>query len=115
MASAIDKVPNKYGPPCSAKHSRQIAVILSISACAPAQTLKSGWRAFRFIGKAERILAKPECISPQIERQRARAPCLAGNSPAFGLTSFKYSAIARVSHTRMPSCVKDGTRIDGDS
>src|SRR5271169_4371297 len=114
MASAIVNVPNKYGPPCSAKHSRQIVAIRSISACAPAHTLKPAWRALRFIGKAERKLPKPECISPQIERHRARAARLAGNNPALGLSSLRYSAIAKVSHTLIPSWVRHGTKIDGE-
>ena len=45
----------------------------SMSACAPLTTRKPGWCALRFIGSAERRFAKPECISPQIERQCARA------------------------------------------
>ena len=73
-------------------------------ACAPAQTLKLGWCAFRFIGSAERRLAKPECISPQIARQCARATRSAGSSPALGLSSSRYSAIASVSQTLTPSC-----------
>src|ERR1700730_2320348 len=62
----------------------------SMSACAPDQILKPEWRALRFIGSAERKLVNPECISPQIERQRARAGRSAGSSPASGLTSLRY-------------------------
>ena len=43
-----------------------------------------GWRAFRFIGSAERRLAKPEFISPQIERQCARAMRSAGQQAGLG-------------------------------
>mgnify|MGYP003694652663 CR=1 FL=1 len=99
----------------SAKHSRQIVVMRSISACAPDQILKPEWRALRFIGSADRKLANPECISPQIERQRRAAGRSAGSSPAFGRTSLRYSAIARVSQILMPSWVRQGTRIEGDS
>src|SRR6266849_2198551 len=87
----------------------------SMSACAPDQILKPEWRALRFIGNADRKLVNPECISPQIERQRARAGCSAGSSPAFGLTSLRYSAIAKVSQILVPSCVRHGTRIDGEN
>src|SRR6476659_948062 len=62
----------------------------SMSACAPVHTLKPGWRALRFIGSAERKLLKPECISPQMERQRARAVRSFGSRPARGLTSLRY-------------------------
>jgi hypothetical protein len=50
-------------------HSRQMAVMRSISPCAPAHDLNPGKRALMFIGSADRKLLKPECISPQIERQ----------------------------------------------
>jgi hypothetical protein len=69
----------------------------------------------RFIGSAERKLLKPECISPQTARQCARAARSSGISPAPGSSSLRYSAIASVSHTLMPSWVKQGTRNDGDS
>src|SRR5262252_3549805 len=87
----------------------------SMSACAPDHTLKPSRRAFKFIGNADRKLLNPECISPLIERQRARAAQSFGNSPAFGLISLTYSAMARVSQILMPSWVKHGTRIDGES
>ena len=35
-----------------------------------------------------------------------------GYIPALGHTSFRYSAIASVSHTVTPSCTRHGTRID---
>src|SRR3954447_10851624 len=97
------------------KQPFQIDKTRSISACAPAQILKLGWRAFKFIGSAERKLAKPECISPEIARQCARAARSLGKSPAFGFISATYSAIASVSHTDVPSCSRHGTRKDGDS
>ncbi|KAF7961509.1 hypothetical protein AWV80_32555, partial [Cupriavidus sp. UYMU48A] len=59
--------------------------------------------------------AKPECISPQIARQCARAARSSGSRPALGWISFRYSAIASVSHTVTPSWRRHGTRIDGDS
>src|SRR5438270_13216461 len=96
------------------KQPFQIDSTRSISACAPAQILKPGWRAFRFIGSAERRLAKPECISPEIARQCARAARSLGRRPALGLISARYSAIASVSQTDVPSCSRQGTRKDGD-
>src|SRR5581483_4778915 len=87
----------------------------SMSACAPAQTLKSGWCAFTFIGSAERRLEKPECISPETERQCARAVRACGSSPASGRISLRYSAIASVSQTLMPLWLRQGTRNDGDN
>src|SRR5580700_10169256 len=68
-----------------------------------------------FIGSAERMLLKPECISPETERQRARVAESLGSSPASGNFSFKYSAIASVSQTLMLPLTSDGTRNDGDS
>lgn len=76
---------------------------------------KPGKCARRFIGNAERNALKPECISPQIDRQCARALRSSGSNRACGRTSFRYSAIASVSHTVLPSCVRHGTRIDGDN
>src|SRR5271168_2716167 len=87
----------------------------SMSACAPDHILKPGRWALRFIGSADRRLVNPECISPQIERQRARAARSAGTSPPFGFTSLRYSAIASVSQILMPLWVRQGTRIDGES
>ena len=75
---------------------------------------KPGKCARRFIGNAERNALKPECISPQIDRQCARRRS-SGSSRACGRISFRYSAIASVSHTVLPSWVRHGTRIDGDS
>src|SRR5436309_2346318 len=69
MASASVRCgPNRNGPPQRAMHSRQIAVTRSMSPWARAHTLWPGKSAFRFIGRAERRLAKPECISPQMGR-----------------------------------------------
>jgi hypothetical protein len=58
-----------------------------MSGRAPAQIRKPGWRARRFIGSAERRFANPEFISPQIDRQCARATRSAGSRPAFGKVS----------------------------
>jgi hypothetical protein len=65
-------------------HSRHIVVMRSMSPRAPAQALKPGKCALMFIGNAERRLLKPECISPQIERQWARCARSVGNNPASG-------------------------------
>jgi hypothetical protein len=61
------------------------------------------------------MLLKPECISPEIERQRARAAWSLGRRPAPGFSSLRYSAIASVSQMLTPSWVRRGTRNDGDS
>ena len=58
---------------------------------------------------------KPEWISPQIDRQWARWTRSAGNRPASGITSLRYSPIASVSQTVAPSWRRQGTRIDDDS
>ena len=68
-----------------------------------------------FIGSDERSALNPECISPQIARQCARTARSAGSNAASGLISFRYSPIASVSHTRAPSCSRQGTRIEDDS
>src|SRR5437667_256780 len=67
-----------------------MATIRSMSPCARDQTLKPGKCALMFIGRAERRDVKPECISPQIARQWARALASAGNRPALRLTSSRY-------------------------
>src|SRR3984893_10440566 len=116
MASAMPGcLPNRKGPFESARHSFQIESTRATSAAAPAHILNPGKRPLMFIGKAERRLLKPECISPQIERQQARAARLLGSSPASGFTSLRYSAIASVSHTFTPPWVRQGTRKEGDS
>src|SRR3546814_7713760 len=86
----------------------------SISAWGPAQILKPVKCAFRFIGRAERRLEKPECISPLIDRQWARATRSVGSSPALGFSSLRYSAIARVSQIETLPSVSRGTRKEGD-
>src|SRR5712691_5695615 len=115
IASAKLGVPNRKGPRYAEKHSFQMVVIRSTSACAPDQILKPRRRALRFIGNADRKLLNPECISPQMERQRARAARSFGSSPAFGFSSLRYSAIARVSQILMPLWVRHGTKMDGES
>src|SRR6195256_3796350 len=115
MASAMVRSPNRNGPPDLARHSRQIVQMRSISPCARDQILKFGKWPFRLTGNDALKVVKPEWISPQIERQWARNTRSAGNSPASGLTSLRYSAIAIVSHTVAPSCRRHGTRIDDDS
>ena len=86
-----------------------------MSGWAPAQTLWPGNVPFRFIGNDARRLAKPEFISPLTDRQWARAMRSSGIRPAFGLISFRYCAIASVFQTFAPSCVRQGTRIEGAS
>src|SRR6516164_9000870 len=98
IASAMHGLsPNRNGPLEEARQSRQMAAIRSMSAWAPAQTLKPGCRALTFIGSAERRLPNPECISPETERQRARSARALGNNPASGQSSLRYSPIASVS------------------
>src|ERR1700688_1242765 len=115
MASAIERSPNRNGPPDLARHSRQIVHTRSISACARDQILKPGKCPLRLTGSEARSVVKPEWISPQMERQCARNMRSAGNSPASGMTSLRYSAIASVSQTVAPSCRRHGTRIDDDN
>jgi elongation factor P len=103
-------------PAEAASCSRQMAVIRSMSDWAPAQTLKPGWLAFRFIGRAARRLAKPECISPQMERQRARAARSLGSSPSLrqGLVQ-ELGDRQGVPDLRCRRTVRQGVRNDGDS
>ena len=115
IASAMVRSPNKYGPPDSARHSRQMVQTRSISACARDQILKPGKWPFRFTGSEARSVVKPEWISPQIERQCARWMRSAGNRPASGMTSLRYSPIASVSQMVAPSWRRHGTRIEDDS
>src|SRR5215467_767098 len=68
-----------------------------------------------FIGKAERRLLKPECISPETARQIARAAASCGSNPAFGNNSLRYSAIASVSQTLTDPLISDGTKKEGDN
>src|SRR5260370_26641862 len=89
-----------------------MVVMRSMSACAPDHILKPGRWALRFIGSADRRLVNPESISPQIERQRARAARSAGSSPAFGFTSLRYSAIATLSQILTPLWGKHEARLD---
>src|SRR5260370_3139220 len=72
----------------------------SISALAFDQILNCGKRPLMFIGSAWRRETKPECISPQIERQWARFALSLGNRPAFGAISLRNSPIASVSQKR---------------
>src|SRR5579864_8287901 len=107
-------LPNRYGPFQRSKHSCQILRIQSMSACAADHTTKLGLTLLRLTGSAERSAANPECISPQIERQRARASGSFGSKPALGLSSLRYSPIASVSQIEMPLWIRVGTRIDED-
>src|ERR1700733_10098592 len=116
IASAmVRRSPNRNGPPDLARQSSQISQTRSISAWARDQILKPGKCPFRLTGSDARKVVKPEWISPQIERQWARNTRSAGNNPAFGMVSLRYSAIASVSHTTAPSCRRHGTRIDDDN
>src|SRR3546814_1804572 len=85
----------------------------SISAWAPAQILKPGKCAFRFIGRAERRLEKPECISPLIDRQWARATRSVGSSPALGFSrseehTSELQSLMRISYAVF--CLKNKTK-----
>src|SRR3974390_731671 len=115
IASAMERSPNRNGPPDLARHSRQIVQTRSMSACARFQILKPGKCPFRLTGSEARSVVKPEWISPEIERQCARKIRSSGNRPASGLISLRYSAIASVSQTVAPSCRRHGTRIEDDS
>src|SRR3954453_537774 len=85
-----------------------------ISALTADHSVKSGRNRRRFIGKEPRSAAKPECISPDTERQWARALGSSGSMCAFGKVSFKYSARASVSHTTTSPWTRYGMRIDED-
>src|SRR5450432_872252 len=115
IASAMVRSPNRNGPPDLARHSCQIVQTRSMSACARVQILKPGKCPFRLTGSEARKVVKPEWISPQIERQCALRTRSAGNKPACGMASLRYSAIASVSQTVAPSWRRQGTRIDDDS
>jgi hypothetical protein len=67
------------------------------------------------MGSDDRRLTKPECISPEIERQRARSAGSLGSRPASGFHSWRYSPIASVSQITTLPCVRRGTRNDGAS
>src|SRR6266480_703924 len=115
IASAVVRSPNKNGPPDLARQSRQMVQTRSISACARDQILKPGKWPLRLTGSEALSVVKPEWISPQIERQCARSTRSAGSRPASGQTSLRYSAIASVSQTVAPWCLRQGTRIDDDN
>ena len=113
MQSAIvGSVPNRNGPFHMIRHSCQMEVILSISACADDHTVKPGRLNRKFIGKDERKAANPECISPEIERHLALAWFSRGSIPASGKFSLRYSAMAIVSQTLTSVCSRQGTRIE---
>src|SRR5579871_5349417 len=115
IASAVLRSPNRNGPPVSLRHSRQIWQMRSMSACARDQILKPGKWPFRLTGSDARNVANPEWISPEIERHLARKMRSRGIISACGMVSFRYSAIASVSHTVAPSWRRHGTRIDEDN
>ena len=83
----------------SGKSVTMMSVMRLISARTADQSVKSGRNSFRFIGSEPRNAANPECISPETERQCARAFGSSGSIRAFGKVSFRYSARASVSHT----------------
>ena len=72
-----------------------------------------GKDASMFIGQRPRSALKPECISAQTLRARARALASRGQSWRSGNFSARYSAMARVSHTTNPSSTSTGTRPVG--
>ena len=66
-----------------------------------------------FIGKWLRSAPKPECISAQTLRARARAFASCGQRCFSGKLSARYSAIASVSHTARSPSISTGTRPAG--
>ena len=76
---------------------------------------KSGNNDFMFIGRADRRLAKPECISAHTLRARARADRSVGQRFSAGYCSARYSAMASVSHTARPSSTSTGTLPTGET
>src|SRR5947209_1481102 len=84
IASAMLRSPNRNGPPEVARHSRQMEETRSMSACARDHILKFGKCPFKLTGSDPRKVVKPEWISPEIDRQCARATRSAGNNAASG-------------------------------
>jgi hypothetical protein len=68
-----------------------------------------------FMPKVLRSSPKPECISAQRLRARARWRRSAGHKAFSGWTSARYSAIASESQTAKPSSIRSGTRPVGAS
>jgi hypothetical protein len=66
-----------------------------------------------FMGQWVRSEPKPECISAQTLRARARACRSAGHSCLSGNFSAAYSAMASESQTAKPSSTRTGTRPAG--
>ena len=66
-----------------------------------------------FIGKWLRSAPKPECISAQTLRARARLLTSCGQSFLSGNRSATYSAMASVSHTARSPSTSTGTRPAG--
>ncbi len=60
-----------------------------------------------------RRLPKPECISAQMLRARARSATARGQSCFSGKVSARYSAIASVSHTTRSPSTSTGTFATG--
>jgi len=106
--------PNSMGPPwdCSSSlHMSTRRATLARTAACSAQILAptSGSRASMFMGQWLRRAVKPLCISAQRLRARARSVTDAGQMPAWGKVSARYSAIANVSQMARSSCTSTGT------
>ena len=114
----MPNAPKSIGPPCSASNSLHIATMRATfsrnSGCsASTRAPTSGSAASMFIPNALRMAPKPECISAQTQRARARARASVGHSCLPGKRSARYSAIASVSQTARPSSTSTGTRPAG--
>ncbi|MCY1503015.1 hypothetical protein D9M68_371270 [compost metagenome] len=66
-----------------------------------------------FIGQLPRRLVKPECISAQMLRARARSATPWGHSCFSGKRSARYSAMASVSQTARSPSTSTGTLATG--
>ncbi len=82
MASARHgRAPNRYGPRSDPGNRRRSSRYARCSAFAPLNTRSQGGRhAGSSAGRAE--MTKPECISPEMDRQWARSAALPGRKPA---------------------------------
>jgi hypothetical protein len=87
----------------------------STSACTCTFQPLPGRRASMLTGICPRRWPKPECISAQTERARARARASSGQTLSAGKRSARYSTIASVSQTAKSPSSSTGTRPAGDT
>ena len=100
--------------PNRARVSLQIATMRLMSPASSSPTGGVGNLASRSIDISLRSVAKPECISAEIERATARASRRCGQSRSSGWRSARYSRMARLSHTTRPLVLSAGTLPEGE-